>query len=421
MMNRILLTLCLCAGSLMALAQYGTQFENRGFEEWANFTSNNSASIEPIGWHSTMSADGSFAGFLSQQMEPSNITRPGSTGQKSARLWAKSVVGVIANGNLTNGRMHAGSMTPSGSNNYNYPLRSDERFNTPVNMVPDSLTLWACFRCSNPYQNAQVRAIVHGDTDLQVKADGSMEPENLWVAAAAMAFQRTSEAGVDYQWRRLSIPFTNNGPCSDPRYILVTMTTNSVPGEGATSDELFIDDVLLVYQPALEMLALDKDHYDYGESLIVHFNLEGTMSPENLGGLPNQVIAQLSNATGSFSNPTELGRITTNASGSLNVTSPSSIPYGVQYRIRVVSTNYPMISEDNGTNLTIGSNVEVAETLKENEVLTVEVFDLSGRRIGVFSSVTPSLDGSSMNLAPGLYIAKCQRSNQSFVQKMLVP
>ena len=414
-MKRISLLLCLCLGWMLGWAQYGTQFENRGFEEWANFGNNNST-IEPIHWHSTMSADGSYTGFLSQQMEPSNITRPGSSGEKSTRLWANSVLGIIANGNMTNGRMHAGSLTPSGSNNYIYTLRSDDRFNTPITTTPDSLTLWVCFRCSNPYQTAQVRAIVHGDADLKVKADGSTDPENMRVATAAMSFTRTSEAGVDYQWRRLSMPFINNGSCDDPRYILASMTTNSVPGEGATSDELFIDDVLLVYHPTLEILALDQDHYDIGESLTVRFNLQGTMSPENLEGLHNEVIAQLSNASGSFSNPTELGRMATNTSGSLEVTIPTATPYGTQYRIRVVSTNYPMISEDNGTDLTIGSNVEINESLVEDEVATIQVFDLSGRLV----LTTRKLDLSSMNLTPGIYIAKCQTNNRQIIKKIVI-
>lgn len=414
-MKRITLLLCLCLGWTLGWAQYGTQFENRGFEEWANFGNNNST-IEPIHWHSSMSADGSFTSFLSQQMEPSNITRPGSTGAKSARLWANSVFGIIANGNLTNGRMHAGSMTASGSNNYNYTLRSDDRFNTPITTVPDSLTLWACFRCSNPYQTAHVRAIIHGDADLQVRADGSTEPDNMRVASAALGFTRTSEAGVDYQWRRITVPFTFTGPCYDPRYILLSMTTNSVPGEGATSDELFIDDVLLIYKPTLEILALDQDHYDIGESLTVRFNLQGTMSPENLEGLPNEVIAQLSNANGSFSNPIELGRMATNTSGSLEVTIPTTIPYSTQYRIRVVSTNYPMISEDNGTDLTIGSNVGIAENTMIQEVAAIQIFDLSGRLV----LTTKTLNLSSLNLTPGIYIAKYQTNNQQMIKKVVI-
>lgn len=112
----IILLLSLCLGNLFCFAQYGIQFENRGFESWANFGSSNSTN-EPVHWHSGMSASGSFSGFLSQQIEPSSQVRPGSLGTKSVKLWPRSVLGVTANGNLTCGRMNAGSMSASGSGN----------------------------------------------------------------------------------------------------------------------------------------------------------------------------------------------------------------------------------------------------------------------------------------------------------------
>lgn len=406
-MKKTILLIVAFLSQMLGMAQYGTQFENRGFESWANFGSS-ANTIEPVHWHSGMSADGSFTGFLSQQIEPSTIVRPGSAGTQSVRVWARSVMGIIANGNITNGRMHAGSMSASGSNNYNYTLRSDERFNTPISVVPDSLTVWVCFRCNNVNQNAQARAVVHGDADLRTMANGAVEPEDQLVATALLNFNRTSEAGTDYQWRRLSIPFVQNGPSDDPHYILFTLTTNEVPGDGATSDELFIDDVLLVYNPTLQMAALPQNHYETGESLDIDFTLDGTMSPENLGGEPNQVIAQLSAANGSFSNPTELGRMTTDVSGTLHVKLPDGILYGEHYRIRLVSTNYPMISEDNGTDLTIGSTVSVMETAIEEDVQDAVMYDLTGRRV---TENKPS---------PGIYLVRYRTGDGYVCKKILI-
>ena len=418
-MRKTIVCFCLCLAWMYGQAQYGPQFENRGLEQWANFGNGNNT-IEPVHWHSNMSADGTFAGFLSQQIEPSTMTRPGSTGTKSARVWAHSVLGVIANGNLTNGRMHAGSMSPSGSGNYNYTQRSDERFNTPIASVPDSLTLWVCFRAGNLYQNAQVRAIVHGDADMAAMANNVVEPENQLVALATRDFTRTSEPGVNYQWQRLSIPFTANGPCNDPRYILFCATTNKVPGEGSESDELFIDDILLVYKPMLRIEDLSQTQLVFGDLLNVSYTLEGTMSPENLGGLPNEVILQLSSPTGSFNTPTELGRMASNVSGTLHVTIPSTIASGDHYRMRVVTTNYPMISEDNGTDLSIGSNSSVAETEVEEGILGVEVFDLSGRM--VINSRSYPLEGGIFTeaLTPGVYLVKYHRSSSCEVKKILI-
>lgn len=407
-MKKLGLLFIACFSYMLGLAQYGTQFENRGFETWENFVSNDNDTYEPVHWHSGMSASGGYASWLSKQIEPSNQTRPGSSGSKSIRLWPRSVVFTTANGNLTNGRMNAGSMSTTGTDNYNYTQRDDSRFNTPITTVPDSLTVWVCFRSNSTSYEAQARAAIHGDADFQFVANGTMNPSNQLVAIASENFGRTSTSGGSYTWRRLSIPFEQNGPCNDPRYILFTITTNKEPGSGSTSDDLFVDDILLIYNPSIYMSALDKDHYLMGESLNIPFTLEGTMSPENLQQFPNEVIAQLSSANGSFSDPTELGRVTTDNSGSISVNIPSGIFEGTGYRIRLVTTNYPMISEDNGMDLTIMSpSNEIVENGLNEAILEVEIFDLTGRPV------------TNKDLAPGVYIKKIRTANGYTVQKFL--
>ena len=406
-MKKLGFLLFACLSYMLGMAQYGTQFENRGFESWANFGSGNSTN-EPVHWHSGMSASGTYSGFLSQQIEPSNHVRPGTSGTRSVRMWPKSVLGVTANGNLTCGRMNAGSMSASGSGNYNYTQRSDERFYTSINTIPDSLTVWVCFRSTSPDQNARARAVVHGDADFKEVANGSFDPADKLVATASLSFHRTSEANGSYTWRRLSIPFVNDGPCNDPRYILFTITTNEVPGAGGTSDDMYIDDVLLIYNPSIQMGVLDKDHYLMGETLTIPFTLDGTMSPENLQAFPNEVIAQLSSSNGSFSDPIELGRMTTNTNGNLTVSIPSGLFEGTGYRIRLVTTNYPMISNDNGTNLTItASTTEIAENNTDETILGVEVYDLSGRPV------------SNKESASGVYIKKYRTADGYTVKKFL--
>ena len=116
--------------SLNLSAQYGPQFDNRGFEQWTNRVS------EPTHWHSGGTATGSFSSWVDSQIEQSTQTRPGSSGTKSVRLYPESIWGVTANGNLTNGRMNAGSMSATGSGNYNYTQRSQTAFNTPITQLP---------------------------------------------------------------------------------------------------------------------------------------------------------------------------------------------------------------------------------------------------------------------------------------------
>ena len=326
--------------SINLSAQYGPQFDNHGFEQWT--TRDENSVNEPVHWHSGGTATGTWSGFLSSQIEQSSQTRPGSTGSKSVRLFPDSVLGVTANGTLTNGRMNAGSMSATGSGNYNYTQRSNSVYNTPISQLPDSLSVWVCFRSQSPTDKAQVKAVIHGDADYQIIANGTEEPANMHVATAVSSFTRTSNANGAYTWRRLSIPFNNNGPCTDVRYILLTATTNETPGTGSTNDDLFVDDVLLVYNPTLRMEQLASNEFATNSTISIPFTLSGTMSPENLNTAPNMVIAQLSDANGSFSSPTELGRVTTNASGSITAQIPN-VPAGQHYKIRVVSTNYPMV------------------------------------------------------------------------------
>ena len=318
-------------------AQYGDQLINRGFEEWSG--------SEPVHWHSNGTAGGSYASMLpTGQLEQSGHARPGSTGSKSVRLIPKSVVFVTANGNLTNGKMNAGSMSASGAENFNQTLRGQSAFNMPLSMLPDSLTIWVCFRSNSTSTKAQVKAVIHGNADYKIMANGSEEPANMHVATAVLSFNRTSTSGGAYTWRRLSIPFNNNGPCTDVRYVLMTTTTNETPGSGSTSDDLFIDDALLVYNPTLTMGQLASNSYVSGAAITIPFTLTGTMSPDNLNATANAVIAQMSDANGSFNNPTELGRVTTNTSGSISAQIPA-VASG-NYQIRVISTNYPMIGQN---------------------------------------------------------------------------
>lgn len=404
-MKKMSLLLCLCLSYTLGMAQYGTQFENRGFENWANYGKGNRFN-EPVHWHSGMSASGGLSIFLSQQIEPSSQVRPGSSGTTSVRMWPKSVMGVTANGNLTCGRMNAGSMSANGSDNYNYTQRSEANFNTPLTAIPDSLTVWVCFRSASADQNARARALIHGDANFREVANGTLSPADQLVATASIPFHRTSTANGNYTWRRLSVPFVKDGPCNDPRYILFTITTNEVPGAGGTSDDLYVDDVLLIYNPSIHMGAIPQSQFTIGEELTINYTLTGTMSPENLNKEANQVIAQLSTANGSFSTPIELGRVTTDISGSLTVTIPQGIFAGEHYRIRLVTTNYPMVSDDNGFDITISSNDALAENQPE-EPMGVEVYDVAGRPV------------ASAELASGIYIKKYRTTNGYTVKKFL--
>jgi hypothetical protein len=69
----------------------------------------------------------------------------------------------------------------------------------------------------------------------------------------------------------------------------------------------------------------------------------------------NIFTAQLSDASGSFANPTAIGTLASLNAGTINTTIPINQTAGTNYRIRVVSSNLSIIGGDNGSNITINA------------------------------------------------------------------
>lgn len=81
--------------------------------------------------------------------------------------------------------------------------------------------------------------------------------------------------------------------------------------------------------------------------LTVNFTVTGTFKEGNV------FTAQLSDGSGSFTNPLAIGTLTSLTTGTISATLPASVANGNAYRIRVVASTPSTISPDNGTNLTI--------------------------------------------------------------------
>lgn len=319
---------------------YGQQIGNSDFEAWDNEGSDN---VEPSNWNSfmTLSKDFTSADFaMGQQVESNTDVRPGSAGKKSARIWSRNVVIATAQGNLTTGRIHAGSSTASDeTKNFNRSEIADSKFSEVLTSRPDSMTVWVKYNASDKKQKSSISAFIHDDyaefQDPLVAACNSHV-----VAQAALEYGVTG-------WTRKSIPF-NYAPyasnSADPKFILVTFNSNSTPGGGAANDEVYVDDILLVYKPTLAIGSLSKTQYKPGDVISLPYTIEGTMSPYNLNKAANVVSLELSDATGSFDNATVLTSITTDESGTLMAQLPSTLADGNSYKLRVVTTNYPMTS-----------------------------------------------------------------------------
>lgn len=430
---------------------YGVQLTNSSFETWEKVAKER----EPIGWNSFMSGDGPLVSFTQDMhMDKSNDIRPGSTGKHSVRIWTKNAMGlpIPANGNLTCGRINSGAMIATDQANHNRTVVGDSEFSQPLQDArPDSLTVWVNYsHTGDSVMNARISAIIHDSYNF---ADPSSTVDSLHVFATA----QLNYAAVDSLkggWMRLSIPFDyelkeydafyekmNNSqewkdslkvdkfvrPASAD-YMLVSFATNSTPGIGHEGDQVIIDDMVLIYNPKLALTKTDLSTYVPGATMSVDYTLEGTMSPSNLNAEPNVVSLQLSDAAGSFENPTILKEITTDLGGTLTGILPEDIELG-SYKVRVVTTNYPMIS--NEVSFNVISDIETAKAFNvkvypnpvvdELHVSGLEegaaymIYDMTGRAIRSGNLVGGRTNVSE--LSNGFYFIQTEAGKVKFIKK----
>jgi hypothetical protein len=89
--------------------------------------------------------------------------------------------------------------------------------------------------------------------------------------------------------------------------------------------------------------------YCAGASFGLAYTATGTFNSGNI------FTAQLSDASGSFASPTNIGTLASTTSGTINATIPGATPTGTGYRIRVVSSDPSVVGSDNGANITINA------------------------------------------------------------------
>jgi hypothetical protein len=146
----------------------------------------------------------------------------------------------MANGVLTTGRMNMGSSNLSSPDNFNYTVLNDAAFSEALTLAPDSIVFWARYT-AGASEKAGMHAVIHDQFSVQDPINAASEP--YVVAAADFQFSPTNN-----NWVRFSVPFSytvNTGLV--PKFILLTFTTNHIPGGGSANDEVLIDDVELIY------------------------------------------------------------------------------------------------------------------------------------------------------------------------------
>jgi len=91
--------------------------------------------------------------------------------------------------------------------------------------------------------------------------------------------------------------------------------------------------------------------FNTASNVTIAFSVTGTINSGNV------YTAQLSNASGSFASPVNIGTLNSSATGVLNIlgTIPAGTAVGTGYRIRVVASNPATTGTDNGNNMTVHS------------------------------------------------------------------
>ena len=238
------------------------QIPNSNFELFHEEKSAGKTGKEPNHWHSFLSATGGLAVAQNAfsngvHTASSSDVRPGTKGKSSILVKATNVFGIVANGTITTGRMNAGDYDAKNPKNHAFlditntdKDANGDPFYTLLGGQPDSLAVWVKFKQAtatpeHPY--ATVNAVITDGTRYQ-------DPEDKAYTNVVAKATDTKIASED-KWVRLSIPFDYDKYAAnkaDTKAILVTISTNADPGQGSNGDELYVDDMELVYTPKLQ-------------------------------------------------------------------------------------------------------------------------------------------------------------------------
>jgi len=126
-----------------------------------------------------------------------------------------------------------------------------------------------------------------------------------------------------------------------------------------------------------------------GSVISVPYTLTGIYNASNI------FTAQLSDASGSFAAPVNIGTLAGTAAGSINATIPLNTPAGTGYRIRVVSSSPVIVAPNNGSNLVIAGS---ASTTTETDTVCSNALPYVWHGINVTTGGTAVASDTLLNM-----------------------
>ncbi len=329
-MKKIILAVLYTALTSFAYAQ--TQLPNVGFESWDAV---GSAQEEPSNWNSNKTGGGN-APSGPQTCFRDNVNA--YNGSYSARIETVSFFFglIIVNGSMTTGRIEAPTQDPL--DGYTHTVPSNPAYNAPLTARPDSLVGYYRYTSASGDQG-KIECILHDSADFRTPIVDSSK-----VVGNATFFTPTSSVGT---WTRFAVPFSY-WKADAPAYVLVTATSSAIPGGGSVGSTLWLDDLRVVYRPAISLgnITASAPYYvsnSSAASIAVPYSIVGDFDPANV------YTVELSDASGSFASPLNIGNVTANASGTINASIPAGTSSGTGYRIRISSSNPGVISDSSAS------------------------------------------------------------------------
>ncbi len=256
-MRTIKLSFVILSSLFITIVAFGQQqIENPGFELWEEY-GYGPDTLEPVEWNSLRTSDG---GDLINGVIPVTLYRSDDahSGMYSVKLENDTILGMVAPGTMTNGRVHA---TLPVADAYVYTIDSMPEFHTPFTDLPDSLEVWAKFFPSGN-DIGRIVAILHSDT-----AKIADSTQTNWIAVASIDFTEETP-----DWTKFRAPFIYLNS-DTPEYILFAIYAGDAQASQLGSI-LFLDDFEMIYHET-GLTSIAKDDviiYAVGNQLFIDIN-----------------------------------------------------------------------------------------------------------------------------------------------------
>ena len=243
------------------------QLPNAGFENFHDA----SGTKEPNGWHSFKTCTGS----LSDTAGKANNTFIESTEKHSGTNCVKVQSALLlfntipANGTMTTGRLHAGSMFAANTANNSTLDFSDkgtdgngDPFYPIFTTKPDAMTVWVKYKGNVDKPYATVKAILANDRVQDPEKDDYKKN------VIARATNATIES-KNFAWQELNIPFEYANK-NTPKGMLVTISTNAEAGKASSDkknlDVIYVDDIAMIYNSGLKSAQYKNTNLSFADN-----------------------------------------------------------------------------------------------------------------------------------------------------------